>query len=93
MLLPCESRRPPRRSAFPRFLSHLRRHYAILSRHASRRFPPPWAAEETDACFIAPDTNGQEPGQRGAAKLLTRDEAWRIAANVARLPSQLLRKP
>jgi hypothetical protein len=24
-----------------------------------RRFPPPWSVEETDACFIAPDHNGQ----------------------------------
>jgi hypothetical protein len=25
----------------------------------SRRFPPPWTAEETDACFIVRDANGQ----------------------------------
>ena len=24
-----------------------------------RRFPPPWSVEETDACFIARDKNGQ----------------------------------
>jgi hypothetical protein len=24
-----------------------------------RRFPPLWAAEETDACFIVRDANGQ----------------------------------
>ena len=61
----------------------------------SRRFPPPWTVEETDACFIVRDHNGQalsyvyfeeEPGRRSAAKLLTRDEARRIAANIARLP-------
>jgi hypothetical protein len=23
------------------------------------RFPPPWSAEETDACFIVRDANGQ----------------------------------
>ena len=60
-----------------------------------RRFPPPWTAEETDACFIVRDANGQalayvyfeeEPGRRSAAKLLTRDEARRIAANIAKLP-------
>jgi hypothetical protein len=55
----------------------------------TRRFPPPWSAEETDACFIVRDRNGQalayvsfeeETGRRAAAKLLTRDEARRIAA-------------
>jgi hypothetical protein len=25
----------------------------------ARRFPPPWTAEETDACFIVRDGNGQ----------------------------------
>jgi hypothetical protein len=61
----------------------------------SRRFPPPWTAEETEACFIVRDPNGQalayvyfeeEPGRPAAAKLLTRDEAWRIASNIAKLP-------
>ena len=51
---------------------------------SARRFPPPWSVEETDACFIVRDANGQarsyvyfeeEPGRRAAAKLLTRDEA------------------
>ena len=49
----------------------------------------------TDACFIVHDHNGQalayvyyqqEPGRRAAAHLLTRDEAWRIAVNIAKLP-------
>ena len=26
---------------------------------SSRRFPPPWPVEETDACFIIRDANGQ----------------------------------
>jgi len=49
---------------------------------APRRFPPPWTVEETSACFIVRDQDGQalayvyfedEPGRQSAAKLLTRD--------------------
>jgi hypothetical protein len=63
-----------------------------------RHFPPPWTVEETDACFIVSDANGQklayvsfeeEPGRCSAAKLLSKYEARRIAANIAKLPQPL----
>jgi hypothetical protein len=69
--------------------------YMKLSRRPRNKlgrpaFPASWSVEETLACFIVKDSGGQalvyvyfedEPGRRSAAKLLSRDEARRIAAN------------
>jgi len=64
----------------------------------SRRFPPPWSAEETEACFIVRDANGQalayvyyeqEPGRRAAASALPpprRFRACKLIAAVRRSP-------
>jgi hypothetical protein len=71
---------------------------------SERHFPPPWSVQELDAYFIVIDSAGQKlafvyfeekPGRRAAAKLLTKDEARRIAVNIAKLrdPIARLRKP
>ena len=62
------------------------------------RFPVPWMAEEHDAFFIVRDRNyrtlayihfERETIRRTTANLLTRAEARRIAAHLAKLPELL----
>ena len=66
---------------------------------ARRRFPPPWTVDEyRGSSYIVRDANNfavayvyfeLEPGRRAAAKLMTKDEARKIAANIAKLPELL----
>jgi hypothetical protein len=62
----------------------------------TRRFLPPRSVEVQPACFVVRDHNGpqlahvyfeDEPRRRSAAKLLSKDEARRIASNIAKLPN------
>jgi hypothetical protein len=63
---------------------------------AARRFPPPWSIEERQESFIVTDANGHalayvyfenEAQRRLSTKRLTRDEAFLLAVNLAKLPS------
>jgi hypothetical protein len=63
-----------------------------------RRFPPPWRADKIPGGYVVRDTNGQElayiysrenEAEARQAKVLTKDEARRIAINIARLPELL----
>jgi hypothetical protein len=68
-----------------------------------RRFPPPWSIEEGTESFTVKDATGQalaylyfedEPQRQMSMKRLSRDEAFLIAVNIAKLPSvprQILR--
>jgi len=63
-----------------------------------RRFPPPWSVTEMQGAFRVDDANGQALGYfyfrdddavARQARVLTRDEARRMAANFARFPEML----
>jgi hypothetical protein len=67
----------------------------------SRRFPPPWRADKMPGGYVVRDANGQtiaylysreNDAEARQAKVLTKDEARRIAVNIARPPDLLHRE-
>ena len=64
----------------------------------TRRFPPPWRADRIPGGYVVRDASGQSiayiysrenEDEARQAKVLTKDEARRVAINIARLPELL----
>ena len=72
-----------------------------LAASGGLRFPPPWTVEDIGGSFVVKASNERPlifiyyrdgAGRQSLARLLTRDAARRIAANIAKLPELLERR-
>jgi hypothetical protein len=71
---------------------------AAMAEPPSCRFPPPWRVVEKGSCFLVKDDTGRtmgwfcfrdHPRPRSRVRVMTRDEARRMAVNFAMLPEPL----
>jgi hypothetical protein len=72
--------------------------YSAAMAEPPRRFPAPWHADPMPGGYVVRDADGQalvylysrdNEDEARQAKVLTKDEARRIAINIARLPELL----
>jgi hypothetical protein len=65
-----------------------------------RRFPAPWKVEESDESYVVVDGLGQrlaylyfedEPVRKGIAGRLSKDDAWKLARAITRIPGLMQR--
>ena len=73
-----------------------------MPEQTTRRFPPPWTVEQIAGGYKVKDANGQSlayvygretQADADIARVLTMDEARRIASNIAKLPTFLAAQP
>jgi hypothetical protein len=73
-----------------------------MSEQRTRCFPPPWTVEQIPGGYKVVDATGQSlayvygresRADADIAKVLTMDEARRIASNIAKLPNYLAASP
>jgi hypothetical protein len=73
-----------------------------MPKQRTRRFPAPWTVEQIPGGYKVRDATGQAlayvygretRADADIAKLLTMDEARRVASNIAKLPNYLAANP
>jgi len=73
---------------------------AVCPMSYPRRFPPPWKIEEQQEAYVVTDGLGQrlaylyfenEAIRQGILKRLSKDDAWRIARAITRIPGLMQR--